>query len=250
VGHLFTCRASLSLHGENVPLTLLEGVELEIATIDANQTKSSTTVRDFQLRELPFAACHMLRTPPRCSSVEVFLRASVEHTMRGANGKKEIQKFTTTMTMSVDSTQATCVIHDVFMTALPSGEYALQALGRLGEPIHGLQLQLELTHWAWQRTLMFACSTGGDGLCSLGTLDGITHVSVCVVRVHLPGSRAWDHDGCVQFQWVLQGRWTIAGDTHAEQTSDQVQCQHREPHIQRQTSLTKPDILHKTSACG
>lgn len=198
------CRASLRLHGELVPLTLLEGVELEIATIDANESKSSTTVRDFQLRGLPFAACHMLQTPRRCSSVEVSLRASVAHTMRGDNGKKKTQTFTITTTMPVDSTQATCVIHDVFMTALPSGEYALQALGRLGESICGLQLQLELTHWAWQRRLKFICSSGVDGLCRLGTLDGITHVSVFVPRLHLPGSRAWDNDERVQHKSVLR----------------------------------------------
>lgn len=66
---------------------------------------------------------------------------------------------------------------DVFLTRLPDGQYALRVLGRCGEGLPGVPVDLRLEHAAWVPSQTFSLITDSHGTCALGPLQSIRSIS-------------------------------------------------------------------------
>lgn len=174
-------RAALLLHGEVVPLNILEDVEVTVVTEDSHGVETTVTDHAFELQPAPHTAVHFVRTPADCCAVSVAISASVLHLRTGDNGEKKKQHLTAKKRFTMDTTWGSGAIHDVFLTALPGGHLALQALGRLGEARPRLQIDLSLALWAQSKLVKLRVATDAQGICTLGPLDGVVHISACAI---------------------------------------------------------------------
>jgi hypothetical protein len=164
-----------------VPLKALDHVSLTITAVDAEGATSQRVQRNFPLaydREtsVPFAV------PANVRQLSFDLTGSVE--VMATGGK---QTLTASHAVSVNGIDTTRETRDAFLRYTTNEGYAVHILGKTGEPVAGLQVQVDLTHALVQdrgdshstrSPFRHNLVTDADGKVVLGQLTGFTSVRI------------------------------------------------------------------------
>ncbi len=196
---------ALTLNGASIAVDLLDDVTLTLVATDLDGVQTTDVLSDITLNtEGEFA--HTLAVPERLASLKVTLRASIE-TLLGETWNLASESAT----FKVGGLVGTETIGAPLLLQTPSG-WAVELLGRNGEPLVDEQIALRLAHRDFVAELPFKLRTDERGRASLGPLPGITRVTAS----HGEAARAWPIDNALQSTYDATPTATLhalVGDT-------------------------------------
>jgi len=227
--------ASLSLHGWPAPLSLLSDVTLEVETLDAAGTSSKQSLPDFKLAEGGKAAVHMVRVPERCVTINVKLSGRVRKVQPGPDGgpayadveAKQSWQLNTSELLPRSSQfvvgpnpgdQPPPATSDAHLTLNPDGTYTLVVLGRAGEVVPQMPVQLTLRHAMYEQDIEAQVVTDERGEVALGRLEGVVKLQAALLK--RPGAGEGEAGGpplpAPCSGWLLRGAGPVAGGQRPE----------------------------------
>jgi len=168
-------RPALTLQGTPVTLAVLEDVRLVLTSKDHDGVAGSKTVHDFELFE-DRESIYTFQVPPRLSSLTVSLQAKVP--LLSQSKKADLSAKRTFTLNQIDRTEK---IEDLFLMCTADG-YAIEHLGRNGEPRVGRPVNLSLKHRDFTQTVDVMLQTDGRGRITLGRLDDMSSVRATDAR--------------------------------------------------------------------
>eukprot|EP00899_Mesostigma_viride_P029406 jgi/Mesvir1/9650/Mv12142-RA.1 len=207
-------RASLVLNGEPVPLSLLEGATLQVASEDIEGTQSLTTVDHLALHA-DKETIHPIKVPERLVRLTVTLKGVVRQVSGGGGGgggrgrvpvgsssgssseeiegtdsegggdergdREKAEREGRMVHLSVDRTwrlnqsERFRSPQDVYLARDLEG-YHVRVLGRSGEPFRGQAVQVSIKHRVSRITMSHTLTTDEEGSIHLGPLGGVEQV--------------------------------------------------------------------------
>lgn len=186
-------RATMSVADTLAPLALLEEPTVQIDAARHDGVSSSKTERvtlDDQ-RESTVE----LRVAEDLASVSVTLRGTVRLASSG-----QVVALSSTVQLAINGIHSTNETHDLFLSRSPAG-YALDLLGKSGEPVPHQLVTLYLRHRAFADTPPISAQGDEHGRISLGPLRGFEQVSAV-----LPSGQTR--------QWLISDEPTLPGNVH------------------------------------
>ena len=174
-------RPQLRLNGRSVPLGLLEDASLLITAQTQDGTTSMSVVDGLSFEENG-DVIHKITVPERAASISVRLSGSIRSMSQGAD--VELQADTTTF--PVHALHQDAPFHS-YLTKNPEG-FALDILGRAGEPLVDAEVRLEFDNRLLGRSELVRLKTDENGRVLLGALRDVDSV-----RLKSPSSmtNAW-----------------------------------------------------------
>ena len=170
-------RPTLRVNGELASLELLDGVELEVVSVDRFGVRSSSVVRDFELH-LDRASVHRIQVPDDLATLEVSLRAKAPR----VSHPEPVRLASATQRFVLNGIDALPATSSALLGRV-EGSYVLDVLGKNGEPKPGHPLKLELRLRDYTDPLTVGLQTDAGGRVQLGELAGVEAVSCSL----LPG---------------------------------------------------------------
>lgn len=183
-------RPSLTLHGVEVDLSLLEDVRLSVTSTDHAGVASQ---REFPAPKLSAdeESVVTIQVPEGLATLNVALTARVRAVTSGK--LVDLRSERTWQLNGIDTTEQVDGLH---LTRTADG-HVLYLLGRTGEPRPGVHLNLSFTHREFTDVLEVLLQSDAQGRVELGALADITEV------------RATNPNG-------QESRWSLVGDSCAQ----------------------------------
>ncbi|MBN1443202.1 MAG: hypothetical protein JXA90_10860, partial [Planctomycetes bacterium] len=190
-------RPSLSVSGTPATLSVLEDVRLEIATTDREGVRSTVEAKGFEIFE-DRESTYEFQVPARLAEVTFTLRARVQSLSQ--QKKVDLAVGRSFQLNRIDATEKVEALH-----LLPAaGGYALDLLGKTGEPRAHRPVHLRLKHRDFRDTVDEVLQTDDSGRVVLGGLGGIEWLAA---RPEGGEEQTWQLDERMQrYPSVLQGR--------------------------------------------
>ncbi|MGB2819658.1 MAG: hypothetical protein WBF17_01655, partial [Phycisphaerae bacterium] len=163
-------RPQLRLSGAPVSLSLLKEVELTITSQDRDGISTTQRVKDFKLLE-DRESTHAFRVPDRLSRIAFGLTAKVQNL-----SKNREDALSASGTFQLNGIDATATVGDLHLLQ-SDGKYALEMLGRNGEPLAERPVALRLKHRDFKQTVDVSLKTDARGRILLGALRDIARIS-------------------------------------------------------------------------
>jgi hypothetical protein len=163
-------RPGLFLNDTPVSLKLLEEVKLRITSVDHTDIPASTEVPDFKLFE-DRESIHEIRVPARLKALNITLTAKVKNLGSG----KQID-VGASHTVALNDIERTDKIEDLHFAKF-GPEYAIELLGRSGEPKPDRPVQLSFKHREFKEQVRATLKTDAHGRVNLGPLQDIVSLS-------------------------------------------------------------------------
>lgn len=173
-------RPVLTINGKPIGLDVLESPVLVIATEDLDRAQSVREVPNFALKG-DQEPVYGFQVPERLTSITFTLKAKIRPAQGG-----EPRDLSSTASFPLNRIDATAFTEALFLT-LAEGGYAVDFLGKSGEPRAGRTVTVRLTHRDFKETLDFLLRTDASGRVRLGKLPGVTVVQAQAEAVQ----RAW-----------------------------------------------------------
>jgi hypothetical protein len=189
-------RPALYLHHMPVTLSVLEGPQLVIESVDRENVRTTKTVPDFKLFE-DRAATYAFKVPDNLTSIRFTLKARVKNLSR--NEKVDVSAGRAFTLNGIDKTDK---IEDLHLSHV-GGTYVLELLGKTGEVKPGRPVYVDLKHRAFRRQVHVALQTDADGRVHLGRLKDISRL------------RARGPQGTAHTWHLLRDRHTYSHNLHA-----------------------------------
>ena len=191
-------RPALSLGDKPVPLSKIDDATLTVSTVDADGISSASEVKDFALFD-DRESLHKLRVPTRLRQITVTLSGEVPSI---ANPGEPLE-VSATESFSLNEINSSDAVADSYLTKIDGG-YVIELLGKSGEPVPDVALNLALRHRDFTDTLAVTLKTDASGTISLGAMDDITSVIVSGGGV---SPRTWELESD-RFSWssTIQAR--------------------------------------------
>ena len=197
-------RPVLRLNGQPISMKVLKDVRLVIQSTDR---KGVPTQLEVTVPEIPDgeAYVHDFTVPDKLSKLTFTLRAQVDNL---AAGNK--QNLSDSVSYAINSVDTTLKLENVHLARV--GEhYALDVLGKNGEPKPDRAVSMTVKHRDFKSARTFSLKTDAAGRVHLGTLADIQHINVS----HSDGSGySWqisrDRDGRIAQPSIIHA---AAGDT-------------------------------------
>ena len=164
-------KPSLMLHGQ-IPSSckILKKAKLVINTTTrdgrANESTASVDLSGM-------IGQHQFVFDDETQSIDFKVTAEVE--LADGSVQKVDDSYSTPRLCEIDTLDKT---GSVFLTSSPEGEWALSAIGKSGEPIPGVSLQLCITNHLIRTVFSATVFTDSDGLAALGALKNVTKIEV------------------------------------------------------------------------
>lgn len=164
-------RPQLYLNGIPVTLSLLQDVRLAIASRDRDDVQTTKEVADFKLFE-DREAVYEFQVPQRLRAISFQLKARV----RSLSENKDVD-LSAAETFLLNEIDGTDKIEDLHLL-LVDGAYALDVLGKSGEPRSDRPVQLALKHRDFREPMQVTLKTDPRGRVQLGPLAEIAMLTV------------------------------------------------------------------------
>ena len=163
-------RPQLTVNGLPVTLSVLEDVQLVIRSIDHDGVATTMEVKKFKLFE-DREATHEFQVPQRLSQIRFELKAKVQNLSQNKKDDLSVQEtFTLNQIEQTEKTEGMHLVH-------AAGEYAIDLLGKTGEPKPDRPVRLTLKHRDFREPVHFTLQTDAQGRVRLGALAGIVSVT-------------------------------------------------------------------------
>ncbi len=167
--------ASLDLDGQKIPLSLVEKPRLTVETVSLDgitTTQEITPARGLKLEDGP---CYLqtLAITDRIQSITATLAGTVEKLSAGG----EKQEISASRSWSINGIDTTAETSSAYLQKDAAG-YALDLLGKNGEPRANQAVNLTFTSWQYSTEKEVSLSTDERGRVMLGKLDGISKISL------------------------------------------------------------------------
>ena len=162
-------RPQLTINGEAIPAELLEAPVLTIRSTDLDGLSAEKQVKAFKLFD-DKESTYSFRVPERLRTLELVLSGSV----RGRN-TGELIPLSLSRAVQLNGINETDKVEDLYLRRTREG-YAVDLLGRTGEPRPDRPLQFEMKHRAFTETVRTTLKTDASGRANLGPLEGIEWV--------------------------------------------------------------------------
>ena len=163
-------RPQLTVNGLPVTLSVLEDVQLVVRSIDQDGVATTMEVKNFKLFE-DREATHEFQVPQRLSQIRFELKAKVQNLSQTKKDELAVQEAFTLnqieQTEKIDGLHLVCA----------AGEYAIDMLGKTGEPKPDRPVRLILKHRDFRDPVHFTLQTDAQGRVRLGALDGIVSIT-------------------------------------------------------------------------
>ena len=185
-------RPRLLLRGEPVSLAILHDVQLTITSQNLDGVSSAKRTPDFELFE-DRESWASFRTPSRLQSLTFVLSAKVS-----PPGRADDLDLSASATIQVNQIAKTEAIAFPHLTRTAAG-YAIDVLGRNGEPLTGRRVDVQLKHRDYGKPVSAALKTGPRGRIVLGEL---TDVEILQAKV--------DHAATPQQKWKIGGDYATS----------------------------------------
>ncbi len=163
-------RPAVTLAGRPVSVKLLEDVRLRVTSTDHAGVPTSTEVPDVRLFE-DRETTHEVRVPARLSTLTVTLTAKV----RSRSENKPID-LAVTETFALNGIAKTDKLEGLHFARF-GPDYAVELLGRTGEPRADRPVQLSLKHRDFRQPVNVLLKTDAQGRVKLGPLADILTVT-------------------------------------------------------------------------
>ncbi|MFO0559627.1 MAG: hypothetical protein U0269_16535 [Polyangiales bacterium] len=175
------------------PLALIEEPTVQIDAVRHDGVSSSKTER-LALEELRESTVE-LRVAEELASVTVTLRGSVRLASSG-----QLVPLSATVSLAINAIHTSSETNDLYLSRSSAG-YAIECLGKSGEPIPNLVLTLYLRHRALNESKIITAQCDEHGRVALGPLRG--YDSICAV---LPSQQ--------QRLWSITDEPALASNVH------------------------------------
>jgi len=162
-------RPALYVCGTPVTLSVLEDVRLVITSTDHDGVSTSKEVADFKLFE-DRESVYEFQVPQRLASIGFALRAKVQNVSQ--NKKIDLSCGRSFSLNKIDRTDKIEDLH--FVNA--GGTYAIDLLGKTGEPKPDRPVQLVVKHRDFRHPVEVSLQTDGNGRVTLGALRDVAWV--------------------------------------------------------------------------
>ncbi|MCG3181905.1 MAG: hypothetical protein BIFFINMI_04345 [Phycisphaerae bacterium] len=163
-------RPQLTLNGQPVTLSVLEDVRLQVASTDMNGVQSTKEVPDFKLAENGESTFEF-QVPGRLASIAFSLSAKVQNLSQ--NQKQSLADSASFSLAAIDRTNRTM---DLFLLR-DGANYALDLLGKSGEPMADRPVQVVLKHRDFRDPVHVTLATDSAGRVALGPLTDIATIT-------------------------------------------------------------------------
>ncbi len=164
-------RARLSCNGRPVSLQLLEQAQLTIVATDLEGISTTQTVAALDLADGD-ELVHSFLVPQRLASLSLTLGGRVVNRSRQAQ-----QPVSSSYELECNGIQATAQIGDFFLRETSQG-YRMMVLGRNGEPLPRLPIELATTFKQLTQPQRFTLATDEAGAVELGALADVAELTV------------------------------------------------------------------------
>ena len=162
-------RPALTVCGTPVTLSLLEDVRLAITSTDHDGVSTTKEVADFELFE-DRESVYEFQVPQRLASIGFTLHGKVQNLSR--NKKIDLSAGRSFSLNAIDRTDKIEDLHFVHA----DGTYAIDLLGKTGEPKPDRPVQLAVKHRDFRHPVEVTLQTDRQGRVTLGTLEDIAWV--------------------------------------------------------------------------
>ncbi len=162
-------RPGLYVNGTPVTLSVLEDVRLVLTSTDLDGVATTKEVADFELSEVRESA-YEFQVPARLATIGFALRAKVQNLSR--NEKVDLSAGESFSLNEIDRSEK---IEDLHFAAI-DGSYAIDLLGRTGEPKPDRPVQLSVKHRDFRHPIDVSLQTDADGRIALGPLEEIAWI--------------------------------------------------------------------------
>ena len=164
-------RPQLLLKGFKIPNSLLEDVQLQIVSTDFKGVSTTLTENNFKVfntRE----SVYQLRIPEGVRSISYTLSGSIK---KMSNGEKVA--LSSSAAVSLNSSYQTSAVADAYLRQSSDGYY-IEVLGRTGEPVKQLGLNLRFNHKMLRNDISITLKTNDKGEVKLGSLKDISSINL------------------------------------------------------------------------
>jgi hypothetical protein len=164
-------RARLTCNGRPISLKLLEDPRLSITAVDTDGLSTEQTLTNISLLDTT-ELTHRFLVPQRLASLTLTLSGRVYNQSRDQR-----DDVSSSRTIAANSLASTSQIGDFYLRRVADG-YRLHVLGRNGEPVGKLPVQLSLKTEYLTQPQNFTLATDAAGVIRLGPLAGVQHFTV------------------------------------------------------------------------
>ena len=175
-------RPVLKINGNPSSLKLLENPKLTIVSTTLDGVSTTLEVPEIALKH-DAETIYEFNVPDRLRSLNVSLTGRVENL---SQGKKN--SLSSSRSFSINEINQTDEVQDILLSKADDG-YALEVLGKNGEPRVNFALSLRVKHLDFKSTYTRSLKTDEKGRIGLGALDDIQHVSAGRKNWTLPNDR-------------------------------------------------------------
>ncbi|MDH3717990.1 MAG: hypothetical protein OES79_07695, partial [Planctomycetota bacterium] len=162
-------RPSLRVSGVPVAPSVLEEVKLRITSTDQDGVSTSQEIADFPLH-VDQESTHDFQVPQRLAKLSVQLSAKVQNLTQ--NKKIDLSARQEFVLNQIDRQANTAGLH--FQQI--DGAYAIDVLGKSGEPLADRPVQLTVKHRDFRQPVHVSLQSGPRGRVALGQLEDIVWV--------------------------------------------------------------------------
>jgi len=177
-------RPSLLLNSVPVTLSILEDITLSIETQDRENVKTTKEIKDFKLFE-DKESVYEFKVPANLSSISFSIQARIQNLSQ--NKKITLRASKSFPVNEMDKTEKITAIHCIHA----GGEYALEVMGKTGEPIADKAIELKLIHMDFRNPVVTVLRTDNKGRIYLGKLKDITYISTFLKTATNPKTYQW-----------------------------------------------------------
>ncbi len=167
-------RPMLKLNGEPVAIDTLEKPRLVIQSTDLDGVQSMFETTDIELLA-DGETTYEFQTPPRARTLSFTLHGKVENLSKGS--KVDVSASQTVTINTIDTTEKTEDLHFSRYQSKDGPVYAVDLLGKTGEPKGDRAVTLTLKHRDFKQTVTVTLETAADGRILLGALTDIVSVT-------------------------------------------------------------------------
>ncbi len=177
-------RPGLMVNERRSSVKSLEDVRLQVTSRDMDGVESTQTVAPFELYDEQ-ESVHAFRVPPRLASLSFTLTAKVQSFSE--NKKIDLAAGDSIEMNGIDREASTSDLH----FTRSGSAYFLELLGKAGEPMAEIPLQLSIKHRDYRDPVNVALKTDAVGRIALGELTGIESLTTATPDNHAQTFAPW-----------------------------------------------------------
>ncbi|NQZ67090.1 MAG: hypothetical protein HRT89_03365, partial [Lentisphaeria bacterium] len=162
-------RPQLHLNGHKISNSFLKKVRLTIRSTDIKGIASTITVDDFKVFDSKESS-HTINIPENLKHLSYQLSAEVK-----PMSELEAKKLSAVSSTTVNGNYTNTTVADAFLRVDKNG-YSIEVLGRNGEALKQVAVNVELKHRLLKRTMHFTFKTDKTGTISLAGLNDIVWI--------------------------------------------------------------------------